>query len=638
MSLKLNDLSKLNKKDLRKSLKLQDIDTLKKIKQYLDDKYYNTGEKAEFTDEQYDLLKDIIVKYDKGEKKKVGAKIREDNNRVKLPYWLGSLDKIKTEEENKLDNWLKKNKTEKYVIENKLDGISCLFISDFDKICLYTRGDGFVGANISHILKYIKNIPLSFPKSKVVIRGELIINEKVFKEKYAKDSANPRNMVSGLVNAKTLKEGIEDVEFIAYEIITDDKTQLKTTKQLRVLKEYGFKVVHNLILNQDELDVEKLSEILLDNKRNSEYEIDGIIIQSDTEYVRNEKDNPKYAFAFKMSMEDNFIEAEVEEVIWNISKHKLIKPKIRIKPVNLNGVTITFASAFNAKFVVENSLGNGAKVVLTRSGDVIPFIIQIIKPAKKPDMPDLVYKWNDSNVDIIVEDDEEHVSDIKMISSFFSGMGIKNISEATVEKIYNHGYTSLLDIFKATKDDFEKIDGFQKKLAEKIYNNIHEGLKDTSIDILLGSSGIFGEGIGKRKLKVLFENFPDILDTNVSEKEMSKKICDIEGYSEKTAEKIILNLDKARKFIKNIDPYITFENKKNKTEKLKGLSVLFSGFRNEDLEKEITDNGGKISTSVSKNLNILIVKDKTSSSSKIEKAKKLNIEILLIGEFIQKYL
>ena len=337
-------------------------------------------------------------------------------------------------------------------------------------------------------------------------------------------------------------------------------------------------------------------------------------------------------------MEDNFIEAEVEEVIWNISKHKLIKPKIRIKPVNLNGVTITFASAFNAKFVVENSLGNGAKVVLTRSGDVIPFIIRIIKPAKKPDMPDLVYKWNDSNVDIIVEDDEEHVSDIKMISSFFSGMGIKNISDATVEKIYNHGYTSLLDIFKATKDDFEKIDGFQKKLAEKIYNNIHEGLKDTSIDILLGSSGIFGEGIGKRKLKVLFENFPDILDTNVSEKEMSKKICDIEGYSEKTAEKIILNLDKARKFIKNIDPYITFENKKNKTEKLKGLSVLFSGFRNEDLEKEITDNGGKISTSVSKNLNILIVKDKTSASSKIEKAKKLNIEILLMEEFLKKYL
>jgi NAD-dependent DNA ligase len=638
MSLKLDDLSKLNKKDLLKSLKTRDISTLKNIKQYLDDKYYNSGEKSEFTDEQYDVLKDIISKYDKTEKKKVGAKIREDNNRVNLPYWLGSLDKIKAEEENKLVNWLKKNVTEKYVIENKLDGISCLFISDYDKISLYTRGDGSIGANISHILKYIKNIPLSFPKSKVVIRGELIINEKVFKEKYAKDSANPRNMVSGLVNAKTLKEGIEDVEFIAYEIITDDKTQLKATKQLKVLKEYGFKVVHNLILSQDELDAEKLSEILLNNKRHSEYEIDGIIVQSDTEYVRNEKDNPKYAFAFKMSMEDNFIEAEIEEVIWNISKHKLLKPKIRINPVNLNGVTITFASAFNAKFVIENSLGKGAKVVLTRSGDVIPFIIRIIKPAKKPDMPDLVYKWNDSNVDIIVEDDEGHVSDIKMISSFFSGMGIKNISDATVEKIYNHGYTSLLDIFKATKDDFEKIDGFQKKLAEKIYNNIHEGLKDTSIDILLGSSGIFGEGVGKRKLKVLFENFPDILDTNVSEKEIFKKICDIEGYSEKTAEKIILNLDKARKFIKNIEPYITFKNKKNKTDKLKDLSVLFSGFRNEEMEKEIVANGGKISTSVSKNLNILIVKDKTSSSSKIEKAKKLNIEILLMEEFIQKYL
>jgi NAD-dependent DNA ligase len=638
MSLKLNELSKLNKKDFLKSLKLQGIDTLKDTKRYLDDKYYNTGEKTEFTDEQYDMLKDIIVKYDKSEKKKVGSKIREDNNRVKLPYWLGSLDKIKAEEENKLVNWLKKNKAEKYVIENKLDGISCLLIFDFDKICLYTRGDGSVGANITHILKYIKNIPLTLPKSKMAIRGELIIKEKVFKEKYAKDSANPRNMVSGLVNAKSLREGIEDIEFIAYEIISDDKTQLNPMKQLKTLKDHGFKVVYHHILDVEELDIEKLSEILLENKRNSEYEIDGIIVQSNMEYVRNEKDNPKYAFAFKMSMEDNFVEAEIEEVIWNISKYKLIKPKIRIKPVNLNGVTITFASAFNAKFVVENSLGKGAKVILTRSGDVIPFIIKILKSAKTPHMPDMSYKWNDSNVDIIVEDDEEHVSDIKMISSFFSGMGIKNISDATVEKIYNHGYTNLLDIFKATKDDFEKIDGFQKKLAEKIYNNIHEGLKGISVDILLGSSGIFGEGIGKRKLKVLFENFPDILDTNLDNKVILKKICDIEGYSEKTAEKIILNLDKAKIFIKNIEPYVKFENKINKTDRLKGLSVLFSGFRNEELEKEIINNGGKISTTVSKNLNILIVKDKTSSSSKIEKAKKINIEILLMEEFIKQYL
>ena len=135
-----------------------------KIKEYLDDKYYNTGETSEFTDEQFDILKDIIVNYDKNEKNKVGSKIREDNNRVKLPYWLGSLDKIKAEELNKLENWVKKNNTEEYIREDKLDGISCLLFIENEKVNLYTRGDGIIGADITHILKYISNCTLHLSK------------------------------------------------------------------------------------------------------------------------------------------------------------------------------------------------------------------------------------------------------------------------------------------------------------------------------------------------------------------------------------------------------------------------------------------------------------------------------------------
>jgi DNA ligase (NAD+) len=217
-------------------------------------------------------------------------------------------------------------------------------------------------------------------------------------------------------------------------------------------------------------------------------------------------------------------------------------------------------------------------------------------------------------------------------------MGIKNISDATVEKIYKGGYDTLIKIFKAKKDDFEKIEGFQKKLSEKIYTNIHNGLKNITKDVLLGSSGIF-EGIGKRKLKVLFDNFPDILEIKLNDKELLEKIIKIEGFSDKTGEKIILNLNKAREFLEEVKPYVSYENKKEEiTEKLKDITVLFSGFRNEELEKQIILNGGKVLTSVSKNLKILIVKDKETTSSKIEKARKLNIDILFEEEFVETYL
>ena len=627
--------------ELSNNLKMIDFDTLIKMKEYLDDKYYNTGEKCEFTDEQYDVLKDIILGFDKKEKNKVGIKVREDNNRVKLPYWLGSLDKIKPEDKNKLENWIKKNKSDKYLVENKLDGISCLLTCNKDKINLYTRGDGIIGADITHILKYIKNIPNIKDKDKIAVRGELIISQKVFEEKYAKDNANPRNMVSGLVNAKILKEEIRDVDFVAYELITDTEYQVSSDNQIKILSDYGFKVVKNNIINFEELNMAVLGEILLENRRTSKYEIDGIIIQAVKEYKRNTKDNPKYAFAFKMTMENNIIEAQVDEIEWNISKHKLLKPRVKIIPVNLNGVTITYASGFNAKFIVENSLGKNSIVKLTRSGDVIPFIVEVIKSAKAPSMPEFKYKWNENKVDIIIEDDEENISEIKMISSFFSSMGIKNVSDATVEKIYKQGYNTLVKIFKANKEDFEKIEGFQKKLAEKIYNNIHDGLKNTSKDILLGSSGIFGEGVGKRKLKVLFDNFPDILETRLNKKDLIKKITDIPSYSDKTAEKIVLNLDKAISFLNEVKPFATFnsvEEKEDVKEGLKDLTILFSGFRDIELEKKIVENGGKVSTSVSKNLKILIVKDKSSSSSKVEKARTLGVEILEYDEFIDKYM
>ena len=631
----LNKLSKLKDDKLLIELKKIDIGKLKSLKEYLDDKYYNTEETCEFNDFQYDILKDLITEIE-GENyiHSLGSKVREDDNRVKLPVWLGSLDKIKPEDKNKLNNWIAKNNFENYIVENKLDGVSCLYECKKGNVKLYTRGDGSIGADITHLLEYIKNIPKV--KIDIMIRGELIMKEKTFKSKYSDTVANSRNMISGLVNAKSLRIGLYDVDFVTYEIISNEDYQSNPSKQFNMLEHLGFQVVSNKIINKTELNVEKLSEILIYNKSLYEYEIDGIIIQPDEKYIRNLKDNPKYAFAFKIN---TFVEAIVEGVEWNISKYKLLKPRIKIKPVNLNGVNINYASGSNAKNIFDNSIGKGAVVKLTRSGDVIPYIFDVIKAAEFPDMPTISYKWNENKVDIIVEDDENNISDIKMISSFFSGMGIKNISDSTVEKIYNAGYKTLKSILKAKKEDFQKIDGFQKTLSEKIYNNIHNGLQNITLDLLIGSACVFGEGIGRKKVKSLLDNFPDILEINMSEKDMIEKIKNIEGFSDKTAEKIVNNIDKVKKFLKDIEKYVSYEKSAQlSSNKLEGKSILFSGYRPKELMEIITKNGGTIASTVNKTLSILIVKDKDSHSSKIETAKKFGIEILYENEFIDNYL
>jgi NAD-dependent DNA ligase len=624
---------------------------LENIKEYLDDKYYNESNEtndshSEFTDEQYDILKDVIVKKNPKYKETVGAKIREDNNRIKLPCWLGSLDKIKNSDENKLKNWIVKNKTKEYNIECKLDGISCLITFKNGNINLFTRGDGTIGSDISHLTKYIKNMPNFLTlKNDISVRGELIIKKDTFSKKYSTKFANSRNMISGLVNSKSLKEGVEDILFIAYELITesiDEKLQINPSEQLKILIKSGFDIVENKIIN--EISMDELTKELLYFKDKSEFEIDGIIIQSNLPYERNTKDNPKYAFAFKITLIDNLIEAEVEQVEWNISKYQLLKPRIKIKPVNLNGVTITYTSGFNAKYILEKSIGKGSIIKITRSGDVIPFIVEVMKPSLNPDMPLIKYRWNENNVDIIAEEDDNNISDIKMISSFFSNMGIKNVSDSTVEKIYNKGYNSLFKILEATVEDFEKIDGFKKTLAEKVYNNIHNGLQNISKDVLLGSFCVFGEGLGIRKVKCLLDNFPEILVVDIPRNELIEKIIHIPGFSVKTAEKIANNIYKVKEFLKKVDKFVTYkeliEEKKDiiQLNNLKDISVLFSGFRNKDLEKQIILNNGVISTSVSKNLSVLVVKDKENNSSKIKKAKDLNIKILYESEFIEEYL
>ena len=242
--------------------------------------------------------------------KKIGAPIK--GKKVKLPYWLGSMNKIKADDEKVLTCWLASNKGP-YLVSDKLDGVSCLAVIGKDTK-MYTRGDGETGQDISHLVKLIGNKIPSL-EGTLAVRGELIMTKKNF-EKFSGEMANARNMVSGIVNSKpesVNKTYAKNVDFIVYEIIGSSYTP---SKQLEKLAQWGFDVVKHKVYQS--IDMDKLSDILKKNKSESIYEIDGIIVTNDQQYTRNTSGNPSYSFAFKG--QSATVDTKVIDVVWKPSK------------------------------------------------------------------------------------------------------------------------------------------------------------------------------------------------------------------------------------------------------------------------------------------------------------------------------
>jgi len=614
------------------------------------DSYYNSGISL-VTDEVYDILitKLESSKPDSSVLKKIGFSIK--GKKVKLPYWLGSMNKIKTDEKV-LNSWLVDHKGP-YLVSDKLDGVSCLVTIHDKVIKMYTRGDGENGQNISHLLKLIgTKIPL-IDGENLAIRGELIMSKKNF-EQFSGEMANARNMVSGIVNSKPTsvnKTYASNVNFIAYEIITppvkgdtddcdnnQEVPQYPPSKQLAKLEEWGFDVVKHKIYHS--IDIVKLSNILKTNKSESIYEIDGIIVTNDKPYTRNVTGNPTYSFAFKgQSMAIN---TKVIDVIWKPAKDGYIIPRIHFEKIHLCGVEIEYTAGFSAKFITDNLIGPGAIITIIRSGDTIPYIIDVVTPVKKLSLPtNLEYEWDGANIILINPDDNQDVK-ISRITKFVRDLGVENMSEGIVKKLVEAGYDSIPAIMKLTKKDLLELDGFQEKLADKLIQNMDQQFKKIDLLTLMVASNVFGRGFGERKIKKILNVYPNIVEEyRVKEKDIwIDKIIDIDGFDTNTASKFIGLLDDFQdvyKTIKKIRPIKPYQPVIIKKGDFTDQNIVFTGFREKNWKSIIESQGGKVSAGVSGNTTLLIYADGDESSTSYQKAKKMGTKMMTKSAFQKKY-
>lgn len=614
------------------------------------DSYYNTGV-ALISDEIYDTLVTKLgtLKPDSSVLKIIGAPIK--GKKVKLPYWLGSMNKIKADDEKVLTCWLASNKGP-YLVSDKLDGVSCLAVigketavankfapklsSERSETKMYTRGDGETGQDISHLVKLIGNKIPSL-EGTLAVRGELIMTKKNF-EKFSGEMANARNMVSGIVNSKpesVNKTYAKNVDFIVYEIIGSSYTP---SKQLEKLAQWGFDVVKHKVYQS--IDMEKLSTILQKNKSESIYEIDGIIVTNDQQYTRNTSGNPSYSFAFKG--QSATVDTKVIDVLWKPSKDGYIIPRIHFKKIRLVGVNIEYTAGFHAKFINDNMIGPGAVITMVRSGDTIPYIVNVVKPAKKASLPtDMDYEWEGPNIILTNPDDNKDVI-VSRITKFVRNIGVENMSEGIVTKLVDADYNTIPLIMKLTKKDLLELDGFQEKLAEKIINNLEEKLSQLNILTLMVASNIFGRGFGERKIKKILDVYPKIVDQyNPKDfKDWINKIVDIEGFDVISATKFIESLDEFQIFygeIKDIRIIKPYKKTANVAGIFEGQNIVFTGFRDKNWIAKVEANGGKVSSAVSGNTTLLVYAEGEESSAKYLKAKSLGTKMMSKSAFQQKF-
>jgi DNA ligase (NAD+) len=618
-------------------------DTILEIIKYANKEYHNNI--SIITDEIYDLLIDIIKDLEPEHHifKMIGSTVI--NKKVKLPYFMGSMDKIKSGDINLLNKWINNNR-KSYVYSDKLDGVSALLINKDNKLNLYTRGDGIIGSDISNLIKYIPNLQKIILSENMCVRGELIISIENFK-KYQDNMANARNMVSGIVNSKKINiDIIKDLEFVVYELV--NPWIINQLEQWKILEEHNFKVVYYNKINN--LTIESLSKHLIERKNKSEYEIDGIIISSNTlPNNRYTYDNPTYAFAYKDNKLLETADVEVLNVEWSISKDGYLKPKLNCKPTKLGGVIISNITAFNAKYIKDNILGPGAIVKIIRSGDVIPHIIEIIKIADLgiPQFPDIDYEWTDSHVDIVVKHNT-YEQKIKELTFFFKKLDIKNIDEKIVEKLINANINTIKKIIEIKLTDLNNIEGFKDRMINKVYTNIIEKIKKISLLDLAIASNYFGHGIGKKKIEKIMNIYPNIIElyNKYDYDNIINKIIDIEGFDIKTATQFVNNLSKFVKLYESLTDNIKKQLinnikiiKKNNM-LFENMIIVFTGFRDNELEDFIISNGGHINSSISSKTTLVISTEEAinkNTNSKILKAKELNILIISKEKFIKKY-
>lgn len=590
---------------------------------------YRSGQTLLMTDDEYDTGMELLAS--KIPHHPLLTKVRaapKGGSMVKMPHYLGSLDKAKQPDE--LAKWLKKTTETDFQISEKLDGISGLWNPVQNK--LYLSGDDNMGLDVSAWLPYINKSysAVASDVPDVWIRGELIM-----KRYSVPEGRLGRSIVNGIFHHSTpdsVKEEAAKVRFVAYEVIGLAEG-LTMRQQFAWLDTWNMWTPFCLYLKAP-LTADELTKLLAERRAQSEYDMDGLVIHTNKPLPRVTKGNPKDAVAWKPPNGETRL-VKVLEVEWNASSVGNLIPRVKIEPASLGGSTINYVSGVNARRIVDWKIGPGATVVLRKGGDVIPVIDSVVTPAAVTFPPADTWDWDGAPE--TATNIKQKVADATTIAAQFMKMVQRldwsNIGPAQMKAVVEAGYTSVPLLRKANEDALKKLLGPIK--GAHLYKTVQtEGwLKATELDLFVASP-LCPSGVGKTRLEALQVSEAD------PTKWLNPGLVAPKGWSADALadfQKVWRAYETFRRSEWAFLPYpyvatgtgtgVATATLTVPTSVATKGSIVFTGFRDAELEKMLAALGYKVVDAVKSDTKAVLIADKedptTYTSTKIEKAKKI---------------
>ena len=596
-----------------------------------------------------------------------------------------------------ITKWIEKiekltdNKIFPLTVEPKIDGLAIsLVYKDGLLVKGLTRGDGFVGEDVTHNIKTIMNIPLKLKQNiegEVEVRGEIFMptesfeqlnNQKINDQKklnhlsqldkkemtaeQVKELRELRNEgTSEFINARNAAAGSlrqkdsnitakRDLRLLAYQLIEHDRqTNDSYSDQIALLKDLGFST-NEVTVTKDIKNVESELNRIEENRNNFNYQIDGAVLKVNSSITQDElgftSKAPRWAIAFKFSAEEQT--TQLLDIKLQVGRTGAITPVAVLKPVNVGGALVSFATLHNPDEIKRKDLRINDYVIVRRAGDVIPEVVSSI-PERRESTSKI---WSLQKKCLCEEYLIEFVNDEKVprcagkekckIASkealiFFgskSGLDIDGLGRETVETLLNENLiTNFEDLYNLNYDQLINLPQWKEKKTINLLNAIKDSI-DAEPSRLLAALGI--RFVGKQTAKLLVNSFgsiENVFKANESDLQNIHGISDSvvnslsEWYLEKTNKRLMDNLSKIGFKIDSLVETSSGE--------LQGKTFVLTGtlsqYTRQQATKFIEDLGGIVTSSVSKNTNYLVYGEK--AGSKLDKAKKLNVETLTESDF-----
>ncbi len=667
--------SKKKKEELKKR-----IDELKEKIEYHNYRYY-VLDSPEIDDREYDLLMRELIELEENfpdlktidsPSQRIGGEPLEEFSRVSHSIPMLSLANAENQTElrefdNRIRRLLGEGRDYSYVCELKIDGLAVsLVYEDGVFVRGATRGDGFVGEDITENLKTVRSIPLKLKSGhSLEVRGEVFMPKDAFlklnearEEKGEEPFANPRNAAAGSLRQLDPKIAAKrELDIFLYSLPYIEGVEFDSHyKALMFIKDLGFKInPHIKKLSSIEEVIEHCNSYL-EKRPEFSYEIDGLVIKVDEIWVQNQlgatSKSPRWAIAYKFPAEKAL--TTVEDIIINVGRTGAITPVAVLDPVTVAGSVVKRASLHNEDILREKDVRIGDHVEIQKAGDIIPEIVRAIEEKRTGE--EVVFEYPKRCPACYTEavrlEDEAILrcinpscpaQSVEKIIHFVSrdAMDIEGLGEKLVEKLYNENLVQdVADLYYLSEEDLIGLYGLGEKSAKNLIEAIRAS-KSRPLSNLIYALGI--RFVGKRAAGLLTRRFPNM---NALLKAKKEDIEEIEGMGEKIADSIVkfFEDENSLRLIErlkttgvNMEEPIDNQVENYVESEFTGKNIVLTGkiegYSRSEIEGILEGFGAQVKSSVSKNTDIVIAGE--DSGSKADKARELGVKIISGEEFVK---